>query len=223
MSVTLEHPRDEILRMMERIYRFRMTTTSGGNLSIREDNGDVWITPARLDKGSLRREDVVLVRSDGTVAGQHRPSSELPFHQAIYAARPDLRAIVHAHPVALVAFSICRQVPDTRLLHQSWRICGEAGFAPYALPGSAALGQNIAATFARGFDCVVLENHGVVTGGDSLQGAFERFETLEFAAKTRLKAAQLGAVRSLDEASLAVQPRLMTGAAYGPRGPVSSQ
>ena len=93
-------------------------------------------------------------------------------------------------------------MPDTRLLHQSWRICGEVGFAPYALPGSPALGKNIAETFARGFDCVVLENHGVVTAGDSLQQAFERFETLEFAAKTMIKGSQLGEVRCLDETAL---------------------
>src|SRR5271155_2684321 len=61
----LTHPRDEIVRTMERIYRYRMTTTSGGNLSIRDDDGSVWITPARVDKGSLNREDVVRVRSDG--------------------------------------------------------------------------------------------------------------------------------------------------------------
>jgi L-fuculose-phosphate aldolase len=200
-----QHPRDEILATMERIYRSRMTTTSGGNLSIREETGDVWITPARVDKGSLRRDDIILVRADGSTDGKHRPSSELPFHQAIYAARPDVRAIVHAHPVALVAFSICRRVPDTRLLHQSWRICGEVGFAPYALPGSPALGQNIAQTFACGFDCVVLENHGVVTAGGSLQQAFERFETLEFAAKTMIKASQLGEVRCLDDSALALR------------------
>src|SRR5437588_1832206 len=100
------HPRDEILQLMERIYRYRMTTTSGGNLSLREENGDIWITPARVDKGSLRREDIVCVRADGSVAGRHPPSSEFPFHKAVYAARPDLRGVVHAHPVALVAFSI---------------------------------------------------------------------------------------------------------------------
>jgi L-fuculose-phosphate aldolase len=217
-----QHPRDEILTTMERIYRSRMTTTSGGNLSIREENGDVWITPARVDKGSLRRDDIILVRADGSIDGQHRPSSELPFHQAIYAARRDVRAIVHAHPVALVAFSICRRVPDTRLLRQSWRICGEVGFAPYALPGSPALGKNIAETFARGFDCVVLENHGVVTAGDSLQQAFERFETLEFAAKTMIKASQLGAVRTLDDAALEQSRTRIMPDQSSSRGPITS-
>jgi L-fuculose-phosphate aldolase len=199
----LIHPRDEIMRTMERIYRYRMTTTSGGNLSIRDDDGSVWITPARIDKGSLRRDDIVRVTQDGSVVGPHQPSSEFPFHKAIYAARPDLRGIVHAHPVALVAFSICRRVPDTRLLPQARRVCGEVGFAPYALPGSEALGQRIAAKFSEGFGCVVLENHGVVTGGESLQEAFERFETLEFTAKTIIKASHLGSVRYLtdDDAS----------------------
>ena len=113
------HPRDEILQAIQRIYRYRMTTTSGGNLSIREDNGDIWITPARLDKGSLRRDDIVCVRADGTVEGPHRPSSELPFHQEIYRTRRDIHGIVHAHPVALVAFSLVHRIPDTHLFHQT--------------------------------------------------------------------------------------------------------
>ena len=196
----LTHPRDALMRTMERIYRYRMTTTSGGNLSIRDDDGAVWITPARVDKGSLRRDDIVRVSPEGGADGRHRPSSEFPFHRAIYEARPDLKAIVHAHPVALVAFSICRRVPDTRLLPQARRVCGKVGFAPYALPGSEALGRNIAGAFAEGFDCVVLENHGVVVGGSDLQHAFERFETLEFCAKTVIKASLLGEVRYLDEA-----------------------
>jgi L-fuculose-phosphate aldolase len=90
------------------------------------------------------------------------------------------------------------------------------------LPGSAALGQNIAATFSNGCDCVVLENHGVVTGGDSLHVAFERFETLEFTAKTWLKAVQLGAPRMLDEAALALQPCVTKGTPRGTRAAATS-
>jgi len=215
---SLLHPRDEIMRTMERIYRYRMTTTSGGNLSIREPNGDLWITPARVDKGTLRREDIGCVRADGRREGLHPPSSELPFHQAIYRLRPDLGGIVHAHAVALVAFSVCRRVPDTRLFPQARQVCGAAGFAPYALPGSAALGENIARTFAEGFDCVVLENHGVVCAGENLQRAFERFETFEFTAKTVIKASHLGEVRYLSDAQVAqrssvASPQFTPGAA----------
>ena len=190
------------MQTMDRIYRYRMTTTSGGNLSIRDACGDIWISPARVDKGNLNRGDIIRVRPDGQFDGPHPPSSELPFHQAIYAARPDIQAIVHAHPVALVAFSICRQTPNTRLFHQAHWVCGQIGFAPYACPGSQQLGSHIAAQFKVGCASVILENHGVVVGGESMGQAFERFEAFEFAGKTIIKAAKLGPVRYLDDAQL---------------------
>lgn len=206
-SQDLLHPRDEIMQTMERIYRYRMTTTSGGNLSIRTGEGETWITPARIDKGSLTRNDIVCVAADGQSTGSHRPSSEFPFHRAIYQARPDLQAIVHAHPVALVAFSICGQTPNTRLFHQARFVCGEPAFAPYALPGSEQLGRHIADQFAAGAHCVILENHGVVVGGATLAEAYQRFETLEFAAKTIIKARWLGEVRYLSDEQLALAER----------------
>jgi L-fuculose-phosphate aldolase len=204
----LLHPRDEIMQTMQRIYHYRMTTTSGGNLSIREENGDIWITPAAVDKGNLTRNDIVCVKHGGGIEGPHRPSSELPFHQAIYQARPDLHGIVHAHPVALVAFSIVRQVPNTRLFHQARNVCGEVGFAAYALPGSERLGKQIANIFQQRHDCVVMENHGVVVGGASLQEAFQRFETLEFTAKTIIKASLLGEVRYLNDEQIQLPRRM---------------
>jgi L-fuculose-phosphate aldolase len=198
------HPRDEIVATMERVYRHRMTTTSGGNISLRDPNGDVWITPARVDKGRLDRSDIVRIFPDGTREGTHPPSSEFPFHLAIYKARPDVRAIIHAHPGSLVSFSICGQVPDARLFPEVWQLCGRVGFARYALPGSELLARNIAEAFERDPDCVcvLLENHGVAVAGDGLTSAFQRFETLEFAAETILNARLLGPVRYLDEARL---------------------
>jgi L-fuculose-phosphate aldolase len=202
MRRNLIHPREELLQTMQRIYGYRMTTTSGGNLSVREPGGDIWITPSRVDKGSLRREDMVCVRNDGTIDGIHPPSSEFPFHKAIYGVRADIRGIVHAHSVALVAFSICGRVPDTRLFHRANQVCGATGFAPYALPGSAALAESIITAFNQGFFGVILENHGVVVAGADLQNAFQRFETLEFTAKTIIKASTLGTVRYLTDEQL---------------------
>lgn len=211
------------MQTMDRIYRYRMTTTSGGNLSIRDANGDIWITPSRVDKGSLRRDDIVCVRNNGTVEGRHPPSSELPFHQAIYDVRSDLGAIVHAHPVALVAFSIIGRVPDTRLFHQASHVCGAGGFAPYALPGSTSLGQEIAAIFKQNFNCVILENHGVAVGGEDLQEAFQRFEMFEFTAKTIIKASLLGEVRYLGDEQLKLSREELPPLAEFDRGPVDSR
>lgn len=202
MHYTLTHPKELLTLLMQRVYRYGMTTTSGGNLSIRDEKGDIWITPAGVDKGSLRWDDIVRVKADGTVKGLYEPSSELPFHQAIYEARPDLRGLVHAHPSALVSFSIVRQVPPIRIIPQASEICGRIGYAPYALPGSAKLGQNIAETFAQGYDAIIMENHGVVCGGTSVLDAFHRFETLDFCARLAIKAATLGEMRELSDEQL---------------------
>jgi L-fuculose-phosphate aldolase len=202
------HPRDVICECMDRIYRYRMTTTSGGNLSIRDQDGDIWITPAKLDKGRLQRSEIVRVSPDGAWQGEAPPSSELPLHRLIYRARPHVRGIVHAHPVALVAFSMVRQVPSTRVFHQAWRTCGEGAFAPYRLPGSPELGESIVGAIGESHTCVILENHGVVTIGADLPEAFERFETFEFVGKTIIKARLLGGeIHELSDDDLAIAGR----------------
>ncbi len=208
MNFQLLHPRDQLVAVMNRIYHSGMTTLSGGNLSILDDNGDIWITPAGVDKGNLTPQDIMCVDVNGRITGPHRPSSELPFHRAIYAARPDLRAIVHAHPPALVSFSIARKVPETAVIPQLQRICGRVGYAPYALTGSEQLGQVIAATFGEGYNSVMLENHGAVAAGETLLGAFERLETLEFGARTLIRANTLGQINILtaDQLALFDQP-----------------
>ena len=201
------HPRDELVLTMQRIYRYKMTTTSGGNLSILDENGDIWITPTGVDKGTLTPNDIMCMRCDGRTEGLHRPSSEYPFHKAIYAVRRDIRAVVHAHPMALVAFSIAHKVPDTRLFHQAWRSNGTVAFAPYGTPGSEDLGNKIAQKFAEGFDSVILENHGVCCGGRTLQEAFQKFETLEMCCKVLIKAHTLGEPHYLTDQQLQLQSK----------------
>jgi L-fuculose-phosphate aldolase len=204
-STSWLHPRDELVATMDRIYRYHMTTTSGGNLSILDPDGSIWITPSRVDKGSLRPTDVVRVRADGTKEGLHPPSSEFPFHREIYKRRSDIKAIVHAHPGALVAFSIVRRLPETRVQTHAHNLCGKVAYAAYACPGSQELGDKIAQAFAEGADCVMLENHGVVIGGRDLAEAFQRFETLEFVAQTVIRASALGELKTLATDSLTGQ------------------
>jgi L-fuculose-phosphate aldolase len=203
----LLHPRNQIVAIMDRVYNRGMTTLSGGNLSVKDAAGDIWITPAGIDKGNLTPSDISCVRTDGSVSGPHRPSSEVAFHRAIYRECPDLNGIVHAHPPALVSFSSARQIPDTSIIPQARRVCGPVGYAPYALPGSEQLGENLARTFAEGFDVVLLENHGAATGGRDLLEAFQRMETLDFCARTLIQAQGLGPVSTLNEEELALLDR----------------
>ena len=83
MKLDYLHPREQLVRFMERIYKSEMTTISGGNLSILDENGDIWVTPSALEKGSLTESDIVCVKKDRIIIGKHKPSSEFPFHKAI--------------------------------------------------------------------------------------------------------------------------------------------
>ena len=198
MDMNMLHPAEQLAIIMKRVYGQRLTTTSGGNISIKDVNGDVWITPGAIDKGNLSKDDMVCIKADGTVVGRHKPSSEYPFHLKIYEVRPDLHAVLHAHPSALVAFSIVRKLPDTTLTPQVYYECKKPGMAGYAMTGSEELGERIAEVFAQNLNAAILENHGVVVGAECLQDAFGVFETMESAARMEINASIIGTKISLD-------------------------
>ena len=200
MAIPCTHPADLLVLFMQRIYDKGLTTTSGGNLSIMDHEGNIWITPAAVDKGTLTPKDMVCVHPDGTWEGIHRPSSELPFHRSIYHLRPDLKAVLHAHPPALVSFSIVRKVPRLDLIPSIGPVCGHAQVAAYAVPGSEELGKNIGKVFADGCDIAILENHGVCIGAPDLATAYCRFETLNYTAQLEILAAKLGGAKPQKQA-----------------------
>ncbi|MBR2572416.1 MAG: class II aldolase/adducin family protein [Clostridia bacterium] len=202
MRFDLMHPADQLVMIMNRIYYGGMTTTSGGNLSIRDENGDIWITPSGIDKGNLTRDDIILVKPDGTLIGNHVPSVELPFHRDIYRQRPDLKAILHAHPPTLVGFSLARIIPDIYLVPSASLFCGEVSMAAYDVPGSEGLGAKISQEFAKGYNTVMLENHGVVCGARDLFRAFMAFETLDFCGRIQIQAHKVGTPHSLTKAQV---------------------
>ena len=199
MRFELLHPADQLVMIMARIYYYAMTTMTGGNLSIRDENGDIWITPSGIDKGNLTRADMCQVKPDGTIIGPHKPSVELPFHSEIYRRRPDIKGILHAHPPTLVAFSLARKIPDISLIPNASEVCGKVTYAKYEVPGSAKLGEYIAEEFEKGYNTVMMENHGVVIGHKDLFSAFMAFETLDFCGRLEIDAKKLGTPRALTE------------------------
>ncbi len=197
MKIEYIHPADQLVMFMQRIYDKGLTTTSGGNLSIMVDDGNIWITPAGVDKGTLTRNDIVCVKADGTCVGTHKPSSEFPFHRSVYDMRPDIKAVLHAHPPALVAFSIARKIPNLDLIHSVRKTCAKIAIAKYAVPGSAELGENIGKEFAKGVDVVLLENHGICIGANNMFTAFMMFETLDYTANLEILANKTGKINTL--------------------------
>ena len=205
MKFELLHPADQLIMFMDRIYSNGMTTMSGGNISILDEEGDIWITPSGIDKGTLTRNDICQVKPDGTVIGRYKPSVELPFHKKVYQTRKDVRAVVHAHPPALVSYSLTRRAPLTNIIPTPHIVIGQVGIAKYEVPGSIKLGENIAKIFKKGCNAVMMENHGVVTCGEDVFTAFWRFETLEYCAKLNMQSLILGEPVTLTNEQIELQ------------------
>lgn len=201
MNIQYIHPADQIVMFMQRVYDKKLTSMSGGNLSVRDNEGNIWITPASIDKGSLTRRDIICVRPNGDCEGPHAPSSELPFHRSVYNLRPDLNAVLHAHPPALVAFSVVRRLPELNLTPAVRYMCKNIKMAAYAIPGSQALSAEVGKVFEQGCNIALLENHGVCVGAADMLTAFQQLETLNYAAELEALATRCGEIRPLPEAA----------------------
>jgi L-fuculose-phosphate aldolase len=202
MRMELMHPADQLVTIMTRIYNSGLTTMSGSNLSVLEENGDLWVTPGGIDKGRLTADDIVCLHPDGSQTGHRRPTSELMFHRAIYTARQSIRAVLHAHSPALMTFSVMNQLPSMNLIPITSLTCGMIGKAAYARQGSEELGEHLASEIRAGCTAVIMENHGVCIAAESISQAYMIFETLEFAARSELLARRLGPLHMLGEADI---------------------
>ena len=202
MNFNLMHPAEQIVMLLSRVYQKGLTTTSGGNLSVKDSEGVIWITPSGIDKGSLTAADICKVMPDGTVIGKYKPSVELPFHKLVYESRPDVSAVLHAHPPAIVSYSLIRKIPDINIVPTPSEVCGKVGIAKYEVPGSDALANRIVEEIKKGLNVVIMENHGVITCADNLFEAFKRFETLNFAASIGITSSIIGTPVALTKEQL---------------------
>jgi len=204
-----DRQRQDLAACMRRLYRQGLTTTSGGNLSLRAADGALLLTPSKLDKGRLRPEQVLILNPAGENLTPHlEPSIEAGMHGSVYAACPRVHAIVHAHPTCATAFCASATPLNVRLTAEAYAILGEPVRAAYARMGTPELAEIVAGA-CRGAACVLMENHGVLTTGGTLLEAFDRLEVLEQAARMTLITRLLGNVRELTPERLAALDRFM--------------
>jgi L-fuculose-phosphate aldolase len=201
--------KDEIAYFMRRLYERGLTTCSGGNLSWREEDGTVLITPSGLDKGRMTGEQIGEIAPDGTnLTPALKPSMETGMHLAIFAARPDVRAIVHAHPVTSTSFTASHREIRCDLIAEARAVLGSPVEASYALMGTPELAR-IVADRAQGTNVILMANHGVLTVGKTLLQAFDRIEVLEASARMTILTEVLGERRALTSDQMAEIDRLM--------------
>ena len=211
--------RREIVHVCRRMYERGLIAGPDGNVSVRISFEHVLVTPRGFSKASVEENDLVLVKLDGKrVGGRHEPSSEVAMHLAIYRAREDVNAVVHAHPPVATAFAVAGIGLPGNVLPELAVQMGEVPVVPYATPGTQAMPDAIA-PFLPNYDAFLLANHGATTLGCTLAEAHQRMESLEHSANILLTARLLGRVNALgaDEARVleVARQRVMAGRKTG--------
>jgi L-fuculose-phosphate aldolase len=204
--------RAEIVEVGRRLYDKGLITAAEGNVSVRVEGG-LLVTAGGVSKGFLTPELVVETSEDGRgPEGGPRVSSEIAMHVAIYRRRPEVRAIVHAHPPAATAFAVAHLPLDQPLLAECVLLLGPVPLVPYAPPSTRDLADAVGAAFFEA-NAVLLANHGAVAVGETLSRAHQRMETLEHLARITLLTRLLGQATPLSPEDVEGLLRL-TGAPY---------
>jgi L-fuculose-phosphate aldolase len=192
-------PRAEIVAVCRRLYERGLIAGQDGNVSVRVGDERLLVTPAGMSKVDVRAGDLVELALDGTWLGTgRRPSSEVGMHLRIYQRRPDVRAVVHAHPPLATGFAVAGEALVADVLPEIILQLGRVPLVPYAAPGSPEVADGLEPFIPR-HDAFLLANHGATTVGPSLLVAHQRMESLEHSARILMAARQLGRVNALTE------------------------
>jgi L-fuculose-phosphate aldolase len=187
-----EQIRAEIVEVGRRMYTRGYVASNDGNISARLDERRLLTTPTAVSKGYMTPDMMVIVDFEGNkLAGERKASSELKMHLEIYRNRPDVNAVVHAHPPLATGFAVAG-IPLTRaVLAEVITTLGSIPIAEYATPSTAELPEAVR-KYIKAHDGMLLANHGAVTCGDSVTSAYHKMETIEHFAKISLVARLLG-------------------------------
>jgi L-fuculose-phosphate aldolase len=189
---------DLLVDVSHRLYARGFVVATDGNVSARLDNGNVLTTRTSVNKGAVTASDLVEVDLSGrVVSGTSAPSSELPMHLFVYRSRPDVNAVVHAHPVYATGFAAAHRSLDACLLPEVILGLGSVPLAKYATPSTDEVAESLAPFIAHS-SSILLANHGVVTFGSDLMEAYFRMEKTEQAAHITFVARMLGGEQALD-------------------------
>ncbi len=189
--------RSQLVEVCHRLYERGMVTATDGNVSVRLANGNIIATRSGVNKGMVTVNDLVEVTLTGEqVDGEGKPSTELGMHAFIYQQRPDVKAVVHAHPIYATGFATARIALDMCMFPEVIVGLGAIPLAEYATPSTKEVAASLA-PYVKNADAVLLANHGVVTYGGELYEAYFKMEKVEHAAHITYVATMLGGPRSL--------------------------
>ncbi len=212
-----EKIRRDIVEVGRRMYARALIAGGDGNISVLREDGLIMATPTGMSKGFLEADDIVVTDRNGKkVKGKREPSTELLMHLVCYKNRPDVRAVVHAHPQTCTGFAVAGIPLDKALLAEVVVTFGCIPIAPYGTPSTEELATSID-DYIKKHDALLLANHGALTVGHELYATYFKMETLEHFAKINLVARMLGQENILPANEVAKLAALRSR--YGLTGP----
>jgi L-fuculose-phosphate aldolase len=201
MSSTRKH-REEIVRYGQMLHQRGFVAAMDGNLSVRLGDDQILVTPTCVSKGAMRPADLVIVDLDGNrVAGKRNVTSEIGMHLLIYKMRPDIDAIVHAHPPTATGFAAAGMPLNEPLVCEVVIGLGSIPLARYGTPGTSELAKTLE-PFVPRYDAILMSNHGVVAYADTLEHAYMKMETVEHFAQIALVTHLLGRQQPLKQGEI---------------------
>ena len=189
--------RKQIIEVGKLLYAKDLTFATSGNISVKTDDG-IYITASGTALGFLKPNEIVLLDFDGNVIAGGKPSSEKMLHVEIYKQRPEIKAIIHTHPVYLTSFAACHEPLNAPIMSENILYFEDIPVAPYAMPSSSEL-VYYTSEYLKNRDVVLMANHGAVSIAENLEKAFLKMETAEYYAKVTLNTKILGNPKYLSE------------------------
>jgi L-fuculose-phosphate aldolase len=189
--------RADIVEVGRRMYARGYTASNDGNISVRLDQGRLLMTPKSVCKGFMDPGMMCITDLDGRkLTGDRDPSSEMQMHLEVYRQRPDVNAVVHAHPPVATAFAVAGIPLDRAVLAEVVTTLGSIPIAEYATPSTRELPEAVR-KYVKAHDGMLLANHGALTLGADLFAAYYKMETIEHFANISFVARMLGGERLL--------------------------
>src|SRR6266853_2014326 len=197
MPSSEQQRREELAQTGRKMYESGWMAANDGNITIRLDEKRILATTTGVCKGQMHPDQLLICDNDGNkISGQRDRTTEMAMHIAIYRVRPDIHAVVHAHPPISTGFAVAGRALNLGLMPELIVSMGSVPLAEYRLPGTPALVEGMLPYIPK-YNAILLANHGAVCYGENVAEAYARMETLEHLARIALVAEMLGGPRVL--------------------------
>ncbi len=204
MALSYMDVREQMCDICHKTWQLGWVAANDGNLSVLLPDGKILATPTGISKSFITPEKLVVIDREGNVLeaeGNYRPSSEIKMHLRVYKERPDVGAVLHAHPPVATGYAVAHIPLDRYTMIETVAALGSIPVTPYGTPSTQEVPDAIA-PYLQEHDAVLLENHGALTMGVDVLTAYYRMETLELFAKINLVAHLLGGEKEISRENI---------------------